>query len=134
MWEIKKTKEEIVAMLDSGKTLAEVAHICGISDTTLRRYRKMEGIEYRTRKESAALGRKRRYKDSYKRRLVFRKALRWVDSLVEMPAEEKIAEKLDDIAGQVAELFEEERYTMVFGPVDVMGMIQTRPERHLSIL
>lgn len=118
MWEIGKTKEEIIELLNSDKTVAEVACLCGVSDTTLRRYRKTEGIECRTRKESAMLGRKRRYKDSHMRRIAFRKALKWVNSLIEMPTEDEIKEYAD----------------LPFRSVDVRGMIETRPVRHLSRL
>jgi len=105
-------------MFRAGKSQDEVASIYHVSGNTLRRWMRKVGIPPRTREESNRQGKMTRYESSHERKRAFKRAMRWVDSLTEMPTE-------DDI----------EAYSnRTFKPVDIKGMIDTRVYRELSKL
>jgi len=119
MLPIEATKEDIIGMFAEGRLQGEVAKLCGISVTTLRRHMKEMGIKGRTRKEARAISEKFHYEDSRKRKEAFKEALDWVDSLTEMPTKKEIKKHV--VPWLISEWL-------------IGSMIQTRPERHLSQL
>jgi len=122
------TKKWILEMLAQGKTQKQMAKASLISEDKLKRHMVRLKIQSRTRTQAAHLASHhnrvhpvdvQHRGEAPKRKAVFRRILKWVDSLDKMPTRKEIEAQSD---------------RRFMHPVDIESLIETRPYRKLSKL